>query len=81
MLGYQRETLAIAVLSLLLNAVVTIALLPQFGIMAAAIGTAASQAARAALLRYAALHRADLETFVGRAWTRRAVKALQSAQT
>lgn len=63
-LGHQKETFAIAAISLGCNAVLTIFLVPTLGIMGAAIGTAVSQAARAILLRFAARYRADLETFV-----------------
>nr|WP_255599485.1 oligosaccharide flippase family protein [Afifella sp. IM 167] len=63
-LGYQKTTLVVAVGSLLLNAIVTLALLPSLGIMAAAIGTVASQAGRAAALAYLAQRHAGVATFV-----------------
>jgi len=63
-LGYQKTTLAVAVGSLLLNVVVTLALLPFLGIMAAAIGTVASQAGRAAALAILAKRHAGVSTFV-----------------
>jgi O-antigen/teichoic acid export membrane protein len=71
-LGYQRANLGVAAMSLALNVLVTLMLVPMLGILGAAIGTALSQAARAAALRYVARSRADLDPFVlaggGRLW-------------
>ncbi|WP_026380839.1 oligosaccharide flippase family protein [Afifella pfennigii] len=63
-LGHQKANLWVALASLVLNALVTLALLPWLGILAAAIGTAVSQAARAAALAYYARRLASLDTFV-----------------
>jgi O-antigen/teichoic acid export membrane protein len=63
-LGHQRANLFAAVTSLVLNAVLVVALVPFLGILGAAIGTACSHAVRAAMLAYLARRHANLETFV-----------------
>lgn len=63
-LGHQRANLFAAIVSLALNAVLVVALVPSLGILGAAIGTAASQAVRSVLLSHLARRYADLETFV-----------------
>ena len=63
-LGHQRDGLLIAVVSLCINVVLAVLLVPIFGILGAAIATACSQAARAAALSYFVRRRARLETFV-----------------
>lgn len=63
-LGHQRENLIAAAGSLLLNILLTVLLVPIFGILGAAIGTAISQTTRAALLSHLARRAAGLETSV-----------------
>ncbi|MEX0853351.1 MAG: lipopolysaccharide biosynthesis protein [Bauldia sp.] len=67
-LGHQRANLKAASMSLALNVVVTLALVPMVGLLGAAIGMALSQAARAAALRYYAKRQANIETFVFSGW-------------
>ena len=63
-LGHQRENLVAAAMSLGLNIVLTLALVPVLGILGAAVGTATSQAARALVLARFARRHAGLETSV-----------------
>ena len=63
-LGHQRANFTVAAMSLALNVVLAVALIPSLGILGAAIGTAVSQAARALALRTLARRHAKLETFV-----------------
>ncbi len=62
-LGHQRDGLLVAGLSLAINALLTVALIPLFGILGAAIGTAGSQAVRAALLAVILKRRTQLDVF------------------
>ncbi len=63
-LGYQRDGFVVAILSLVINIVLALVLIPVLGIFGAAIGTAGSQAARAAALAFCVKRRAKLDTFV-----------------
>jgi O-antigen/teichoic acid export membrane protein len=62
-LGHQKDGLFVASLSLAINALLTVALVPLLGVLGAAIGTACSQAVRAAALAYFVRRRARLEVF------------------
>lgn len=63
-LGYQRDGLVIAAVSLAVNGVLALLLIPFLGIMGAAIGTAVSLTVRSAALAYAVKRRTGLRTFV-----------------
>ncbi len=63
-LGHQRDGLFIAILSLGMNVVLAVVLVPIFGILGAAISTACSQVVCAATLAYFVRRRAKLETLV-----------------
>ena len=64
LLGHQKAAFSVAAMSLALNVLIALALIPPLGMMGAAISTTCSQTARAVALRHIAKRSANLETFV-----------------